>query len=83
MALNIKSAEADRLARELADLTGESITEAVTKAVRERIERAQHGEFERRLAALKALGEEIGRLPVLDDRSADEIIGYNEHGTFD
>ena len=38
MALNIKSAETDRLARELAALTGESITEAVTRALEQRLE---------------------------------------------
>jgi antitoxin VapB len=39
MALSIKTEEADRLARELARLTGESITEAVTVALRERRDR--------------------------------------------
>jgi antitoxin VapB len=39
MALSIKTEEADRLARDLARLTGESMTEAVTKALRERLER--------------------------------------------
>ena len=39
MGLNIKNEEAHQLARELASLTGESVTAAVTEAVRERIER--------------------------------------------
>jgi antitoxin VapB len=39
MALSIKTEEADRLARELARLTGESITEAVTVALRQRCDR--------------------------------------------
>ena len=39
--LNIKDAEATRLARQLADLTGESQTEAVRRALRERLEREQ------------------------------------------
>lgn len=39
MALSIKTAEADRLARHLAQLTGETMTEAVTVALRERLER--------------------------------------------
>jgi antitoxin VapB len=39
MALNIKAEQADRLVRELAAETGESITTAVTVAVRERLER--------------------------------------------
>lgn len=39
MALSIKTQEADRLARELSSLTGETMTDAVTKALRERLER--------------------------------------------
>lgn len=39
MSLNIKNAETFRLAHELAELTGESVTGAVTTAVRERLER--------------------------------------------
>jgi hypothetical protein len=35
------------------------------------------------LARVRAIQEEVARLPVLDDRSADEIIGYNESGHFD
>ncbi len=41
MSMNIKNEEAHRLARELADLTGESMTEAVTEALRERLERLE------------------------------------------
>lgn len=47
MALSIKTDEADRLARDLAKLTGESLTEAVTAALRERLAR----ERARRIAA--------------------------------
>jgi antitoxin VapB len=39
MALSIKTAEADRLARALAKLTGETLTEAITAALRERLVR--------------------------------------------
>jgi antitoxin VapB len=39
MALSIKTDEADQLARALAKLTGENLTEAVTTALRERLER--------------------------------------------
>lgn len=87
MALNIKSVEADRLARELADLTGESITDAVSKALRlrlqqERRERDVPGR-ERLKAALNEIRRRTARLPMLDPRSDDEILGYNEFGTFD
>jgi antitoxin VapB len=45
MALNIKNVQAQKLAQELAELTGESITAAVTEAVRERLDRVreEHG----------------------------------------
>ena len=80
MALNIKDPETDRLARELARLTGETITQTVTVALRERLKREgaksplslkdEIMEISRRCAALKDH----------DTRSADEIIGYDEHG---
>jgi antitoxin VapB len=41
MALSIKTDEADRLARELSSLTGETMTEAVTKSLAERLERVR------------------------------------------
>lgn len=81
MALSIKSDEADRLARELASVTGESLTDAVTEALRERLERERalrlEHDLDRRLDRLVA---EIAAMPILDDRPADEILGYDEHG---
>lgn len=77
MALSIKNERADELARELARLTGKSITEAIVLAL--------EGEVKRRRnktdigAALKALSEELAKYPVLDDRDPDEIL-YDEHG---
>jgi antitoxin VapB len=86
MALNIKSAETDRLARELAALTGESITEAVTRALELRLEREREerdASRERLRAKLLEIAERAARYPILDHRSDDEILGYNEWGTFD
>jgi antitoxin VapB len=60
MALSIKTAEADTLARRLVRLTGESMTEAVTVALRERLSRE-----EARRAASKDLA---ARLAALADR---------------
>ena len=81
MPLSIKHDEADRLARDLARLTGESLTEAVLNALRERLlrQRAQG-----RRGCLRDDLLEIGRrcaaLPVKDARPADEILGYDERG---
>ncbi len=81
MALNIRSAEAVRLAAELARQTGETKTEAVTKALRDRLARVQRERSRRRLAdELEAIAEHCANLPVLDARSADEILGYDEQG---
>ncbi len=83
MPLSIKSTEADRLARELAQATGESITDAVVAAIRERLarERRRRGaQRERFHTRLKRIQERVARLPVLDSRTPDEIIGYDRHG---
>jgi antitoxin VapB len=81
MALNIKDEAADCLVRELAAETGESITTAVTVAVRERLERI-HGAVprERRIRALGEIAERSANRPVLDLRSAEELLGYGPDG---
>jgi antitoxin VapB len=83
MALSIRDPETDRLARELAALTGESMTKAIRVSLEERLAREtrqREAEIERRRAAINAIVERFSRLPVLDDRSEDEILGYDEHG---
>jgi antitoxin VapB len=81
MALNIKDAETDRLARELAAATGESITEAARRALQERLDRvrsrAARPAMETTIAAIIRRGRER---PVLDHRPADEILGYDADG---
>jgi antitoxin VapB len=80
MALSIKSEEADRLARELAAETGETLTEAVETALRERLDRehAKHAAGMRtRLARLAA---DVAALPVVNDRTPEKIIGYDDTG---
>ncbi len=81
MALSIKHPEADRLARELAAHTGESLTDAVLQALRERLVRERGRTSAPRLRdELRAIGERCAALPVLDPRSPDEILGYEENG---
>ena len=81
MALNIKDPETDRLARELAGETGESLTTAVAVALRERLERVRGRSRGRNLAdELDAIAVRCAALPVLDDRPEDEILGYDERG---
>lgn len=82
MALSIKHPEADRLARELAKTTGEGITEAVINALRERLARQKKRRSRARPLAeeLRAIGERVAAMPVLDPRNADDILGYDERG---
>ncbi len=82
MALSIKSREADQLARKLAATTGESITDAVTVAMRERLvrEERKRDNPEARMAEIRAIIDHYASLPILDSRSEDEILGYDENG---
>jgi antitoxin VapB len=80
MVLSIKNAEADQLARELAAVTGESLTEAVITALRERVERERARRGPGKAARLARLAEEYRDLPVRDARPAEEIIGYDGNG---
>ncbi len=81
MALNIRNSETERLAAELARQTGETKTEAVTKALRDRLLRVGRDRSKQRLAdELEEIARHCAGLPVLDSRSADEILGYDEHG---
>ena len=81
MAISIKDAETDRLARELAETTGESLTEAIRRALEERLERETHRATRQGLSvSIRRIQERVANLPVLDARDADEIIGYDEHG---
>jgi antitoxin VapB len=83
VALSLKDPETDRLAREVARLTGESLTEAVRKALAERLERERlrRGQPRKGMAEqLKELTREYAALPDYDTRSPDEIIGYDENG---
>lgn len=82
MALTIEHPEADRLARELAMATGETLVEAVLQALRERLAREQERKQTPGLQKeLRAIRERCAQLPVIDARSPEEIIGYDDRGT--
>ena len=81
MALNLRNAETERLATELARLTGQTKTQAVTDAIRDRLDRLRDERSGRsRRERLLDLARRCARLPELDPRSPDEIIGYDENG---
>ena len=81
MALNIRNPETERLAAELAELTGETKSEAVRRAVVDRLQRLRRDRVAQPLVEeLDAIARRCAELPVLDGRDADEILGYDEHG---
>lgn len=81
MALNIRNAETERLAAELAVMTGETKSEAVRRAVEDRLRRLRQDRVGRPLAQeLDEIALRCARLPVLDDREPEEILGYDDAG---
>jgi len=81
MVLNIKDPETDRIARELAAATGESITVAARIAMEERLRRVRASGAERAIRAeLEAIVERGRKRRIVDARSDDEILGYDENG---
>lgn len=81
MALSIKDPETDRLARALSEATGESLTEAIRRALQERLARETQRNAHYRLeTTVKRVQERLAALPVLDPRSPEELIGYDDHG---
>lgn len=98
MNLRISDPKIEELAQELANRTGETLEQAVTRALEERILRSKtdaktraarlnnprsEADIAARTAAIMEIVERVKKLPVLDDRTPDEIIGYNEYGHFD
>jgi antitoxin VapB len=81
MALSIKDPEADRLAREVAARTGETITQAVVTALRERLLREQRRTQDAQDVAREAMriGRHFSALPVRDTRSLEELL-YDDRG---
>jgi len=81
--LEIENAGADELAQRLAEVTGRSVTDAVIYALREQLRR-EEGNFTPSLLSddLMEIGKRCAALPVIDDRSPDQILGYDEFGTW-
>ena len=81
MALNIKNEETQKLAKELAKLTGESMTSAVTEAVRERLDRVRTARGAGLAERLLRIGKECAAQLQEPYRSIDhgELL-YDEKG---
>ena len=81
MSLNIKDLATEKFVRELAAVTGESVTAAVRRAAEERLQRVRRQQAGRSLAVeMLEIGRRCAALPDLDTRTADEILGYDAHG---
>jgi len=90
MALNIKDRETEEVVRQLAKRTGRSITETVKQAAAAELRRMDADHSERlskltpeqvaKLRRIEAICKEAAALPVFDNRTPDEIIGYDENG---
>jgi antitoxin VapB len=81
MSLNIKNPETHKLARELAELTGESMTEAVTVAVEERLQRLKQDDKAARKARIMAIAKDAASRikEPYKSRNWDEYL-YDERG---
>lgn len=81
MAISIKDPEAERLARELARRTGDTMTGVIVDALRERLAREARKteDVDALVEEAMAIGRHCASLPVYDSRSGDEIL-YDEHG---
>lgn len=79
--MNIKNEEAHKLAQELAELTGESLTAAVTTSIRERLERVRRERHESLADRLVAIGKDCAPRLKEPFRSGDhgELL-YDERG---
>ena len=81
MALDIDDPETEALARELAERTGETIAAATKRALQERLARLDSEAAKAALLEdLAAIRRKWAAMPLLDGRSADEILGYDENG---
>jgi antitoxin VapB len=81
MPLSIKNEATERLARRVADETGETLTEAIQKSLEERWDRLKRRQKSHLLAAqIEDLLGRVDMLDNLDSRPANEILGYDENG---
>ncbi|HEX3574006.1 MAG TPA: type II toxin-antitoxin system VapB family antitoxin [Rhodopila sp.] len=82
MALSLKDEETDRLAREVAALTGETLTDTIRTVLSERLERERlrRGLTGDLATRLREIGEHCASFPDYDTRNPDEVVGYDETG---
>jgi antitoxin VapB len=81
MPISIKNDQTERLARKLAKLTGETLTDAIRAAVSERYDRLRRERSGGSLAdELNTIALRCAHRPVVSPLTDDELLGYDEHG---
>jgi antitoxin VapB len=81
MALSIQNPKAEKLARELASKSGETLTQAIITALEDRLERMRGKRTPIDLTdELLNIADRCSKLPDLDTRTPDQILGYNNQG---
>lgn len=84
MGISIKSAEAERKLRRVSRLLGKSMTATVLELADAKLREIDvQKDRERRLRKIDEIVRHAKTLPILSTASEDEILGYNENGTFD
>ena len=81
MAISIRNTLAENLARQVAEESGENMTQAIIHSLEDRLEKL-HGRRipNNLLQEIREIGNRCASLPDIDNRSANEILGYNENG---
>ncbi|HMT92995.1 type II toxin-antitoxin system VapB family antitoxin [uncultured Thiothrix sp.] len=78
MPLSIRNERAELLAREVGVLTGKSLTQVIIDALEEKLERLKGSRLpSNTFEEVMAISQRCSALPDLDQRSTDEILGYN------
>lgn len=81
MAISIRNPKAEQLAREVAEKSGESLTQAIIHALEERLERLKAPRSATMLAKeIMRISERCRELPELDERHPDDILDYDNRG---
>ncbi len=81
MPISIKNDQVEHLARQLAEFTGETITEAIGIAVEQRYDRLRRDRSGQSLTAeLNEIALRCAKRPLVSTLSASEILGYDEWG---
>ncbi|MGC2527391.1 MAG: type II toxin-antitoxin system VapB family antitoxin [Candidatus Acidiferrum sp.] len=81
MAITIRSSETEKLVRALSRETGESLTDVITNSLRERLERLRRPGTKNLFEDIYDILRRVDALPHLDERTDDEILGYDTQGT--